>query len=467
MANSGKVAIVTGSATGLGATCAIDLAAKGWNVAVNYTKSRKEAEATHAAVTGKGVEAILVQANMGEDADCRRLAAETMKKWGRIDGLINNAGTTKFQAPGDLDGVTPEDFDRIFRINVTGPYMMSRAVFPAMTLRRDFSDADLGYLANLCHGCRGCFYACQYAPPHEFGINLPQQFAEVRAETYEEYAWPASLGRLFHRNGVVVSTVTAAAVALVLILTMALQSGENLFAARPVVPGTFYQVIPFGLMATLGTVTFLFSLVAIFMGARNFWLDAGGVNASNIPSWSEAISDALTLKHLGGGGDGCNDVGERFSQARRHLHHTLFYGFGLCFVATTLGFFYHHLFGWVAPYGFFRAPVLLGTLGGIGMMVGSVGLFWLKVIGDREPTAPKLLGGEVALLFLLFAVAFTGMLLLAFRTTGAMGILLAVHLGFVLAFFLALPYSRMVHGPYRLAALLRCALDRRTREPVG
>lgn len=69
---------------------------------------------------------------MGEDADCRRLAAETMKKWGRIDGLINNAGTTKFQAQGDLEGVTPEDFDNIFRVNVTGPYMMSRAVYPAM-----------------------------------------------------------------------------------------------------------------------------------------------------------------------------------------------------------------------------------------------------------------------------------------------------------------------------------------------
>ena len=132
MAKSGKVAIVTGSATGLGATCAIDLAEKGWNVAINYTKSRKEADETYAAVTAKGVEAILVQANMGEDADCRRLAAETLKKWGRIDGLINNAGTTKFQAQGDLEGVTPEDFDNIFRINVTGPYMMSRAVYPAM-----------------------------------------------------------------------------------------------------------------------------------------------------------------------------------------------------------------------------------------------------------------------------------------------------------------------------------------------
>ena len=130
MAKSGKVAIVTGSATGLGASCAIDLAERGWNVVINYTKSKKEADETYAAVKAKGVEAILVQADMGQDADCRKLAAETMKKWGRIDGLINNAGTTKFQNQGDLDGVTPEDFDRILRVNVTGPYMMSRAVYP-------------------------------------------------------------------------------------------------------------------------------------------------------------------------------------------------------------------------------------------------------------------------------------------------------------------------------------------------
>src|SRR6516165_7393084 len=132
MAKSGKVAIVRGSATGLGATGAADLAELGWNIVVNYTRSKKEADETMAAVQKKGAEAILVQADVGQDSECRKLAAEAMKKWGRIDGLINNAGTTKFQNQGDLDGVSPEDFDRILRVNVTGPYMMSRAVYPAM-----------------------------------------------------------------------------------------------------------------------------------------------------------------------------------------------------------------------------------------------------------------------------------------------------------------------------------------------
>ena len=341
------------------------------------------------------------------------------------------------------------------------------AVFPAMTLQREFSDTDLGYLANLCHGCRGCYYACQYAPPHEFGINLPQQFSELRQETYADHAWPPVLGKAFQKNGVVVSLLTAVALAAILILVMVLQSPETLFAAHPMVPGAFYKVIPFAMMVWPFSIVFLFSLLAIFMGARNFWRATGEGGLGNMPSWSEAIHDALTLKNLGGGGHGCNDVGEKFSQARRHLHHTLFYGFALCFLATTIGFFYHHLFDWVAPYGFFRPPVILGTLGGIGMIVGTIGLFTLKLIGDDEPTSRRLLGGEVALLLLLFAVALTGLLLLAFRATGAMGMLLAIHLGFVMAFFVALPYSRMVHGAYRFAALLRAAIDRRTRKPLG
>ena len=148
MAKSNKVAIVTGSATGLGASCALDLAERGWNVVINYTKSKKEADATYAAVKAKGVDAILVQADMGQDADCKKLASETLKKWGRIDGLVNNAGTTKFQSQGDLDGVSPEDFDRILRVNVTGPYMMSRAVWPIMKKQWD-EKQERGSIVNI------------------------------------------------------------------------------------------------------------------------------------------------------------------------------------------------------------------------------------------------------------------------------------------------------------------------------
>ena len=85
------------------------------------------------------------------------------------------------------------------------------AVFPAMELRRDFAEGDLNYLANLCHSCRACYYACQYAPPHEFGINVPRVLAEVRAESYAKYAWPGPLAKLYQRNGLVMALAMAMA----------------------------------------------------------------------------------------------------------------------------------------------------------------------------------------------------------------------------------------------------------------
>ena len=92
---------------------------------------------------------------------------------------------------------------------------------------------DLSYLANLCHNCRGCYYACQYAPPHEWGINVPPSLAQVRAQSYQEYAWPQPLARAFHRNGVVVSLVTAVARAGI-ILTALLAAPDELYSPHPV-----------------------------------------------------------------------------------------------------------------------------------------------------------------------------------------------------------------------------------------
>jgi citrate/tricarballylate utilization protein len=337
------------------------------------------------------------------------------------------------------------------------------AVFPAMELRREFSNGDLSYLANLCHNCRGCYYACQYAPPHEFGINVPQTFAQLRAETYEEYAWPKPLARLFHRNGVVVSLVTALGIALALLLTMWLQDPEVVFGTH-LGPGAFYRVIPWGVMAGIGAVTFLFALFALGMGAMNFWRDTGGGSVPSARPVREALWDVLTLRNLGGGGDGCNDRDERFSTTRRWNHHAMFYGFLLCFAATSTATVYDDFLGHPAPYGFFSLPVLFGTSGGILLLIGTTGMFWLKLVADQEPAARNLLGADVALLGLLWLTSLTGLVLLGLRGTSAMGILLAIHLGVVYALFLVLPYSKFVHGIYRSAALLRHALERHRRD---
>jgi citrate/tricarballylate utilization protein len=340
------------------------------------------------------------------------------------------------------------------------------AVFPAMTLKREFADADLSYLANLCHGCRGCYYACQYAPPHEWGVNVPATFALVRNESYEDYAWPASFAGLFRRNGVVVSLLAALGIAIVLLLAMLANPHGALTVARPVAPGSFYDVIPLWAMQIVAIATFVYALVALGMGAANFWRDAGAKRLG-IVAVAVALWDVLTLRNLGGGGNGCNDNSERFSMKRRWLHHAMFYGFMLCFAATCVGFYYHTFLNWAAPYKLLSAPVILGTVGGILLLIGTIGLFAMRLIGDPAVAPRQLLGADVALLMQLALAALTGLVLLALRGTGAMGVALAVHLGVILSLFVTLPYSRMVHGVYRSAALLRRAAERNLTPTSG
>ena len=340
------------------------------------------------------------------------------------------------------------------------------AVFPAMELRREFSAGDLSYLANLCHSCKGCYYACQYAPPHEWGINVPRVFSEVRAESYAEYAWPPGFGRVFQRNGTLISLLTALTISVVLILTMLLNTPETVLQAHDVAPGSFYRVIPLWAMQTVGILSFGYALIALFMGARAFWKDAGPQERPGFAAMSIALWDVLTLKNLGGGGHGCNDNSEAFSTRRRWLHHAMFYGFMLCFASTSTAFVIGTVLGHEAPYPFLSVPVLLGTSGGVLLLIGTVGLFAMKFVDDPMPSVRRLLGADIALLTLLAFSSLTGLMLLAFRGTSAMSTMLALHLGFILALFLALPYSKMVHGVYRSAALLRHAVERNGK-PLG
>jgi len=132
MNDSRPIAVVTGSSRGLGATTVKMLAGRGYNVVINYSKSETEAREVQKACEASCAGTLLCRADVSEDADCRRLVDETVKKWGRIDVLVNNAATTKFNVHGNLEGLSKEDFLNIYSINVVGPYQMIRAVAPHM-----------------------------------------------------------------------------------------------------------------------------------------------------------------------------------------------------------------------------------------------------------------------------------------------------------------------------------------------
>jgi 3-oxoacyl-[acyl-carrier protein] reductase len=121
-----KVAIVTGGSSGIGAATAKELAKRGWKVAITFSKDEKRARE----VAGKDM--LPVKGDVAEDADCRRIAREVLGKWGRIDALVNNAGTTKHVKHADLESLSAEDFERIFRVNVVGPFQMVRACAAAL-----------------------------------------------------------------------------------------------------------------------------------------------------------------------------------------------------------------------------------------------------------------------------------------------------------------------------------------------
>ncbi len=122
-----KAFVVTGSSSGVGAATALELARRGWGVVINYSKSHTEAEEIAQACVRAGGEAVVVRGDVAQDADCRRLAAAALDKWGRLDGLVNNAGTTKFAPMRNLDALSAEDFHRIFSVNLIAAYQMIRA----------------------------------------------------------------------------------------------------------------------------------------------------------------------------------------------------------------------------------------------------------------------------------------------------------------------------------------------------
>lgn len=366
-------------------------------------------------------------------------------------------------APGVLQHATASlaEADRLMTICNACRYCEGLcAVFPAMERRRIFPDGDLDFLANLCHNCGACLYDCQYAPPHEFAVGVPANLAELRAETWARYAWPAPLAAAFARNAAV--TVGAVVIAVTLIVAAVSASlGSSVFETRTG-PGAFYDVVPHGVIVVVFVAALGFGVGALAVSLGRFWRAIGG-GPFRLSDLAGAGRSASTLQYLDGGGVGCMNDDEHPTDTRRRYHHLTYYGFAACLASTTLAAVLETGFGSEAPYAWYHPVVVLGSVGGIGLIAGPLGLLAAKRGRDPDLGDPASRAMEVSFLVLLLLLAVTGFAVLLLRSTPAMPLLLALHLGVVLAFFVTIPYSKFVHGFYRYLALVKDRQERGVR----
>jgi citrate/tricarballylate utilization protein len=335
------------------------------------------------------------------------------------------------------------------------------AVFPAMERRLNFVEADMNYLANLCHNCTECLHACQYAAPHEFAINVPLTLAKIRVRSYEKYCWPGVLGSAFRLHGVATALIVIALLIACMLGAMGLRGQPGPIGAGS--HADFYSIIPHGVLTAAFGAVFVMVVTAMIVGVVRFVKDTDGESGATGPrSIGAGLRDALSLKYLHSAGDNCTIRQDVRGPWRRWFHHLTFYGFLLCFASTIVAAAYDMLLGLKAPYPLISVPVLLGAIGGVGLFAGPLGLWALR--GRRDPATrdPDQKGLEHAFILLLVLTSATGLALLALRDSAAMGPLLITHLAIVMTLFLTLPYGKFVHGLYRAAALIHFSRETRS-----
>ena len=203
---------------------------------------------------------------------------------------------------------------------------------------------------------------------------------------------------------------------------------------------------------------FIFPFFAIIFSLKKYWKEVEGEKIK-ITHLHSALKSVATLSNLSGGqGQGCNyEETDRFSNKRRWLHQSVMYGFLLCFASTSVATIMHYIFDVKAPYPFFSLPKLLGIPGGVMLTVGCLGLMWLKNKADKNLSSAKRWGGDWAFLMVLMLTGLSGLMLFAATGSLYLELILCFHLASVATLFLLTPYSKMVHGFFRLSALIRDA----------
>jgi citrate/tricarballylate utilization protein len=333
------------------------------------------------------------------------------------------------------------------------------AVFPALERQPFLGEGDLTYLANLCHDCRACFQACMYAPPHEFAIEIPRLLSDARERSYEQFARPRWLARVFISGPRAILGLTLVGTLAFVLFAWIAGSVSGVFGANSSAD-SFYDVVPYALMLVPMLLLAALVLGVIAWGFVDFHRASHGAARLGAGAWLTGLSEIATLRWMRGGGDDCYypDAGQP-SASRRYAHHLVAYGFVLTFVSTTLAAFYAELLDEPAPYPVLHPVVLFGLVGGVALVAGASALLWQKR-RSSSLGSPREKALNTTLLISLELVSVTGLLLLLLRDTGVMGALLVVHLGTVVALYLMAPYGKLVHIVYRSAAVLRSAAER-------
>jgi 3-oxoacyl-[acyl-carrier protein] reductase len=176
MANT-KAALITGSATGIGATTAIELAKHGFDVTVNYSRSADAAKDTIRQCEAAGAKTLLVQCDVSDDAQVRKMLADVEHAFGRLDALVNVAGTTVMTAQEDLEAISVADWDRIMGVNVKGTFLVTRAAAPLLKRTGDAAVVNLASIVGPRPGAQPIPYAASKAAV----VNMTRTFSRVLA----------------------------------------------------------------------------------------------------------------------------------------------------------------------------------------------------------------------------------------------------------------------------------------------
>lgn len=320
------------------------------------------------------------------------------------------------------------------------------AAFKAMTRYRAFDTETVVHMSNLCHNCQACYHSCQFTDPHEFNLNLPLALASVRVDSWESHVPFPRLSKLF-QSSPLFSLISV----LIIAVLFWIVAGIPWLSSE-----TFYHLISHNSLVLIFSPLFLAPLLILSIGLVRYWRTVNGERIT----WNQlcdSLSSAATMKNLdGGAGQGCNyEKEDRYSQVRRWAHQATMYGFLLCFAATSVATVMHYALGLEAPYPLLSLPKLLGVSGGLLLTAGTSKLIYLKTKANVLLEAPGRRASDYGFITLLWFVSTTGLLLYWLGGTDFAGSMLILHLASIACLFISIPFSKMVHGFFRMAALIR------------